>query len=97
MVVDGQVEIMLTTPSGRQTSLAWLGPGQYFGEVELLRGGDSIASACAAGDKPVELAMIPRELFTELIAGSRAAEETIAGVVQERLAENVAQRDGGAG
>jgi ABC-type lipoprotein export system ATPase subunit len=97
MVVDGQVEIMLTSPSGRQTSLAWLGPGQYFGEVELLRGGDSIASACAAADRPVELAVIPRDLFTELIAGSHATEEAIVEVVQERLAENLAQREGGAG
>jgi ABC-type lipoprotein export system ATPase subunit len=94
MVVDGQVEIMLTSPSGRQTSLAWLGPGQYFGEVELLRGGDSIASACAAGDKPIELAMIPRDLFMDLISGSPAAEETIEEVVQERLAENIARREG---
>lgn len=97
MVVDGQVEIMLTSPSGRQTSLAWLGPGQYFGEVELLRGGDSIASACAAGDKPVELAAIPRDLFVELITSSRAAKEVIGEVVQERLAENIARREGGAG
>jgi CRP-like cAMP-binding protein len=85
---------MLTSPSGRQTSLAWLGPGQYFGEVELLRGGDSIASACAAGDKPIELAMIPRDLFMDLISGSPAAEETIEEVVQERLAENIARREG---
>jgi putative ABC transport system ATP-binding protein len=94
MVVDGQVEIMLTSPSGRQTSLAWLGPGQYFGEVELLRGGESIASVCAAGDKPVELAVIPRDLFMAVIGGSRVAEETMAEVVQERLAENIAGRDG---
>jgi ABC-type lipoprotein export system ATPase subunit len=94
MVVGGQVEIMLTSPSGRQTSLAWLGPGQYFGEVELLRGGDSIASACAAGDNPVELAMIPRDLFMELISGSPAAEQSIGEIVQERLAENTARREG---
>jgi ABC-type lipoprotein export system ATPase subunit len=94
MVVDGQVEVMLTSPSGRQTSLAWLGAGQYFGEVELLRGGDSIASVCAAGDKPVELAVIPRDLFMDLISGSPTAEKTMAEVVQERLAENVARREG---
>ena len=92
MVVDGHVEIMLTGPSGRRTSLARLGPGQFFGEVELLRGGDSIASVCAAGDQPVELAIIPRRMFADLISGSRIAEETMAEVVEERVAENTAQR-----
>ena len=95
MVVSGQVEVMLTSPSGRRTSLARLGAGQYFGEVELLRGGDSLASVCASGDEPVELAVLPRELFTDLIASSRATEEAIAGVVQERVAENRARREAG--
>jgi ABC-type lipoprotein export system ATPase subunit len=94
MVVDGQVEIMLTNPSGRQTSLARLGTGQYFGEVELLRGGGSIASVCAADDQAVELAVIPRDLFMELVSGSSAAEEAMTEVVQQRVAENTAQRQG---
>ncbi len=93
MVVEGNVEVVLTSPGGRVTSLARLGQGQYFGEVELLRGGDSMASVCAAGDAPVELAVVPRELFTELVTSSPAAEEALSDVASERVAENVSQRE----
>ncbi|MFN2138114.1 MAG: ATP-binding cassette domain-containing protein [Candidatus Promineifilaceae bacterium] len=96
MVVEGQVDILLTSPRGRETSLARLGPGQYFGEVELLRGGESIASVRAAGDQPVELAVLPRSLFEDLLASSPAARGALGEVVEERVAENQAGRKDGA-
>jgi putative ABC transport system ATP-binding protein len=93
MVVDGRVEVILTDGHGRESSLARLGPGQYFGEVELLRGGDSIASVRAAGDEPVCLAVLPRDLFQSLLDSSPAAEGALGEVVQERVAENTARRE----
>ncbi len=93
MIVEGQVDIILTSEGRRETSLARLGKGQYFGEVELLRGGDSIASARAAGDDDVELAVLPRELFTQIISTSPETEEALEEVVAERVSENLAGRE----
>ena len=93
MVVDGEVDILLTDPANREMSLARLGPGQFFGEVEILRGGGSLASVRAVQDGPVELAVLPRDTFQELLNVSPRAEAALAQVVNERVAENRAGRE----
>jgi len=64
-----------------------LGHGQFFGEVELIQGGHSIASVHGA-DHGTELALLPRELFYELIDGSSLTRHAIHKVATDRLAEN---------
>jgi ABC-type lipoprotein export system ATPase subunit len=94
MVVEGQVDIVLTDKACRDMSLARLGPGQFFGEVEILRGGGSIASVRAAAEGPVELAVLPRHSFQDLLTTSPRAEVALAEVISNRLAENLAGREG---
>ena len=43
MIVSGEVEIVATNDHSKEMQLARLGPGQFFGEVELTQGGHSIA------------------------------------------------------
>lgn len=93
MVVEGEVDIVLTDAACRDMSLARLGAGQFFGEVEILRGGGSIASVRAAAEKPVTLAVLPRETFQELLSTSPRAEAALDEVVGKRLAENLAGRE----
>ncbi len=72
MIVSGAVEIMVSHegPNHEGTtemSLACLGPGQFFGEVELPHGSASLASVRAAA-QGAEVALLPRStFFNELI------------------------------
>ena len=92
MVAKGDVDIVLSNAACRELNLARLGPGQFFGEVEILRGGDSIASARAAGDEPVELAVLSKEVFKQLLRSSSPMEAAIDKEVNIRYQENLAQR-----
>jgi ABC-type lipoprotein export system ATPase subunit len=95
MVARGEVEIMVRNGQCEEMRLARLGPGQFFGEVELTRGGDSIASARAAGGEPVELAVLPKTEFMRLIDGSTRAREVLNHVADARLVENRASQECG--
>ncbi len=91
MIVSGQVEIVVTSEQSNEMSLACLGPGQFFGEVELTQGGGSIASARAAASG-VELALLPKDSFYKLIDGSPLTRSAIQEVAQTRRAENERRR-----
>ena len=68
MVESGVVEVVLLGRRREDVTVARLGPGEFFGEIELLRGGKSIASIRAGSDGPVELVALHRDQFTELSA-----------------------------
>ena len=88
MIARGQVEIVLQPPGRTEVSIARLGPGEFFGEVELIHGGNSIASVLAAGEDSVKLAMLHHKDFIEMLEGSPLTEDAICRIVQARLAEN---------
>ena len=50
MIVRGEVEVILCGKKQKDMTIARLGPGQFFGEVELMRGGKSIASIRATSE-----------------------------------------------
>ena len=88
MVVRGVVEVILCSNKKNDTEIARLGPGQFFGEIELIQGGKSIACIRAASREPVELVALHRDAFAKLLADSRLTEEMIGRIVQARLEEN---------
>jgi ABC-type lipoprotein export system ATPase subunit len=90
MIKSGVVEVALQcSPRNKGgVTIASMGPGQFFGEIELVRGGQSIACIQAAGEQPVELVSLQREAFKKLISESPLTEEAIGRIVQSRLAEN---------
>ena len=88
MVERGAVEVVLCSPKNKDTHIARLGPGQFFGEIELVQGGQSIACIRAASDGPVELAALRRDAFVKLLGDSPLTEEMIGRIVQMRLQEN---------
>jgi ABC-type lipoprotein export system ATPase subunit len=97
MVESGVVEVVLCPlrepglPRGKKqedTRVARLGSGQFFGEIELVRGGQSIACIRAASDGPVELTALHRDPFVKLLNDSPLTEEMIGRIVQVRLEEN---------
>ncbi len=95
MVVSGEVDVILNKAGCPEMRLARLGPGQFFGEVELMNGGKSIASVRASGGCPVETALLERDDFLRLLDSAPAARADLVGVAQARLEENRARAEGG--
>ena len=88
MVASGEVEIVLSNPGCPEISLARFGRGQFFGEVELMHTKNSIASVRAAPDSPVELCLLPKEVFYQLLRESPSTSLLIDKVAKNRLEEN---------
>ncbi|GAB4422564.1 MAG: hypothetical protein Kow002_11950 [Anaerolineales bacterium] len=88
MIERGQVDVILQGRRKSDVTLACLGPGEFFGEVELVRGGKSIANVRASSDGPVELLVLSRADFNHMLAQSPLTQESISAVVQERIKLN---------
>jgi CRP-like cAMP-binding protein len=88
MIVSGVVEVILCGKKQKDVTIARLGPGQFFGEVELMHGGKSIASIRATSEGAVELVALHRDPFIKLLGESAMTEETLGKLVQIRLEEN---------
>jgi len=88
LIERGNVVVVLQGRRREDTVVAHLGPGDFFGEIELLRGGKSIANVRAAPDGPVELLALARADFNLMLAESPLTQEAISNVVQERLREH---------
>ncbi len=88
MVESGAVEVVLCGRRREDVTIACLGPGEFFGEIELMHGGKSIACIRAASTGPVELAALPRDHFITLLKESPLTEESLGKLVQDRLLEN---------
>ena len=91
MIASGDVDVLLRTPGCPEVCLARLGPGQFFGEISLLRGGSATASVRASETGPVELSLLSKDVFHQLLRGSPPTQEMVAKVAEIRLEENLAQ------
>jgi MFS family permease len=80
LVADGEVTVSV---DGRQ--IADLGPGDFFGEIALLRNAPRNATVTAAG--PVHLLALERAEFLDAVTGSHAASQAADQAVDRRLAE----------
>lgn len=92
MIKQGQVDIVLQNNHSKEAVLSNLGAGEFFGEIELMRGGKSIANV-RAGNKPVEVLALPRADFARVMEESPITAEALAKIVQKRLeAHQIADR-----
>lgn len=87
MVADGKVSIL---GRDRQTTLANLETGQFFGEVELMDGLKAIANVQANGTE-VKLAMLPKEHFYQIMDESPSTVDLLKQVATERRNQNQTQ------
>jgi len=88
MVAKGEVDIVIRRPPAPEMNVARLGPGQFFGEVEMLHDTKSIASVQAA-NTPVELVMVSKIFFHELLKESAVTEDRMRQIAQNRREENL--------
>lgn len=85
MIHKGEVEVVLQDRKQNETIISRLAPGEFFGEIELLKGGKSIANVRAGAEGPVELLTIKREDFKRVMDQSPITAEAVGKIVQERL------------
>ena len=97
LITRGGVEVVLPGTDGQEIVAATMVQGQYFGEVELRRGGSNIATIRADRVMGVEVAALDRTAFERLVAGSAPIREAIDRTVEMRVAENATARQRGNG
>ena len=88
IVIEGEVEIVLTPKRAQSCVVARFKRGQYFGEIELVRGGKSIATARASLKNPVKLATLSHRDFKQLLEKSVRTKKEIEKTVISRLKEH---------
>jgi ABC-type lipoprotein export system ATPase subunit len=88
LIERGCVEVVLVGRRRGDLTIARLYPNHFFGEIELLRGGKSIASIRATTDGPVDLLTLHPEAFRQLLDSSPLTAEAITATVEARLREN---------
>jgi ABC-type methionine transport system ATPase subunit len=93
IITKGQVEIQLSQPNSPAIPVTTMHPGQYFGEIGLLRGGARTATVRAVGETNVEVVALDRAEFSSLIADSEPTKLAIDQVAQQRAIENSAARE----
>jgi len=89
MITKGYTQVTVEPRTGEAVPIAQLGPGQHFGEIELLhKAGGAVASITAMPNTEVEVRMLERMAFMELMAEAQAMRDQLWKSVQERLSQN---------
>jgi putative ABC transport system ATP-binding protein len=88
MIRKGEVEVVLQDPRNSEVVISRLKPGEFFGEIELMSGGLSIANVRAASEEQVELLVLHRGDFLRVIEQSPITAEGLERIVQQRLEEH---------
>jgi ABC-type lipoprotein export system ATPase subunit len=94
IITQGKAEVVLSQPEGNDVIVARLGEGQYFGEIELVRGGKNAAMVRASEHAPLEVVALDKEAMHDLLAGSDTTRATLEQIAAQHLAENTAARNG---
>jgi ABC-type lipoprotein export system ATPase subunit len=92
IVAHGDVEVTIRQPGDREAVIAHMGSGQYFGEIELLHGGTSIASI-RAGVEGVDVISLDHETFASLMEQSEPLRAAVDEVAEGRVEENLTSRN----
>jgi ABC-type lipoprotein export system ATPase subunit len=94
IVSKGVIEIVLPRPNHSDVVAAQLGPGQYFGEMQLLHGQKRSASARAYERGPVEVLSVDFDTMRELLSTSEATREAMQALADQRKQQNIELRGG---
>jgi putative ABC transport system ATP-binding protein len=92
ILTKGFVEVALKRPDGNDVIVNRIGPGQYVGEIELLREDNAIATVRAA-ETGVEAVSIDRDTFVNLLSESEDTRMAVENTAEERADENSNARE----
>jgi CRP-like cAMP-binding protein len=85
IVLSGRIGIFASSPDGDK-EVGFIGPGDFFGELSLLRDETHSKGARAVDDS--ELLIIPKELFERLLEYDSVLAEHVRDKMRERLRAN---------
>jgi CRP-like cAMP-binding protein len=86
LIASGRVAIRVSTPSGDRATLNILSPGDYFGELSLVRRrGDRVRSATVLALEPTETLAISVTTFDELCAHQPAFDQLLVAALARRV------------
>jgi len=83
VVAMGRVEVLLERPDGRTFLFDFHDPGDYFGEIGLLAGGNRSATVRAAEES--DLLVLDRPVFEELLSRTDELRTAVTQQATERL------------
>lgn len=87
LIARGSVDVMKKNGDGGKL-LARLQADEFFGEIELLRGGQSIACVRASDESPVEVLVVDGGDFLRIVKESPITAEALGKIVEARLQEH---------
>jgi putative ABC transport system ATP-binding protein len=85
VVVNGCAEVFLETPDGPPLVLNRLQPGEYFGEIGVLRGGKRTASVRASLDGGLDVLSLGKDALLHMLERSEATQAQLERSIEERL------------
>jgi cAMP-dependent protein kinase regulator len=86
-IVEGSVEVVRTLKSGRRRTVAFLGEGEFFGEMSLLASTPRFATVKAF--ERTAVLELTREQLEQLLQRHPSVEDVLLGFHRERLLEDV--------
>jgi CRP/FNR family cyclic AMP-dependent transcriptional regulator len=85
ILLSGRAKVTNTDEEGREIILAWLGPGEFFGEMGLIDGSPRSANVVAA--EPCELLFLSKEAFQRCMQDNFAVAQKLMKILVLRLRE----------
>jgi ABC-type lipoprotein export system ATPase subunit len=94
IITSGLAEVLLRRPDGNDVIVTRLKPGQYFGEIELVRGSHNAATVRAAEHQAVDVISLEREAMLALLKESPETKAALEGYANRHITENIDFRKG---
>jgi ABC-type lipoprotein export system ATPase subunit len=91
IIVRGEAEVLLERPDGEPVQVSTLRPGQYFGEIALVRGGPRTATVRASWNTGLDVLTLGKDVFGRLLGDSDPTRERVDQVIRERVLANAAR------
>jgi putative ABC transport system ATP-binding protein len=85
IIVQGECDVTITHPGGAEILVNHLSPGEYFGEMALVRGGTRTANVHAWNRSPVQVMTLDRATFDSLAEDSLVLKQELERIITERL------------
>jgi CRP/FNR family transcriptional regulator, cyclic AMP receptor protein len=85
LIVSGRFAVAITTPLGETAMLAVRGPGNAFGELALVSGGETVRSATVSALEPAETRSVLRDDFARLRREHPGVDAVLAAILAQRV------------
>lgn len=93
IIVQGECDASILLPGGTEILVNHMTPGEYFGEMALLRGGTRTANVRAWNESPVQVMTLDRETFDNLARESPVLQAELERIIRARV-ERAARTNG---